>query len=391
MKKNRIYKKAALFLAICILAIFTAGPAAYAQESPQEAQGISAEELREQVEASGASELFASLPEDIQALMQQSGVTYPDFDTIYNISPKQLITMLTDLVGGKVQNPLRAGVGILGVLFLFAILQAVGFDNEKLKSHFSLCAALFIILVMLPSLSRCISGACSAIEAGSNFMFAFLPVLTAIIAAKGNPAAALSYNSFIFVLCEALAQFSKMFLAPFAGIFLGLNMICPLSKTFDFSKISDLIKKTITVILGLGATIFTGLLTTKGVLAKGIDTVAMKSAKFVMGAFVPVIGGSLGDAFGSIMSGLSIVKNTVGIFGILAVVLIHAPVLVELLLWLLCLHLCAACAEALGQGDLAKLLKGIGSGISILNILVIFDLVMLVVSTAIMLMIKADV
>lgn len=72
---------------------------------------------------------------------------------------------------------------------------------------------------------------------------------------------------------------------------------------------------------------FVGLLSIKGLLAGAADSAVAKGAKFLIGSFVPVVGGAVSDALGSIVSSLSLVRGATGAFGILAVLLIALPVL----------------------------------------------------------------
>ena len=65
---------------------------------------------------------------------------------------------------------------------------------------------------------------------------------------------------------------------------------------------------------------------------------------------MPVVGGAVSDALGSIVSSLSLVRGATGAFGILAVLLIALPVFAELLLWLMTLNLCAVGPICLGRG-----------------------------------------
>ncbi len=375
-----------MLLCCCLCAL---APIAFAAEDSDSADVLESE-MQAQLESVGADELYELLPDDSKQLLEELGVTMPDIGQLNQVTPLNVFQSLGALLSGTAVNPLRGGILILGVLLLAAVLGSLLGDEPGRQGMLTLCVGAFLAATLAPYLWNCLSTARAAIIAACDFSLAYVPVLTALAAANGSISASLSYSAMTLGLAEVMAQFSKRFLLPCTGIFIGVNMAANISGSLDFSALTQAVKKTVTVALAFCGTVFTGLITAKGVLAKGVDTVALKGAKFVVGSFVPVIGGSVSDALGSIMSGLSIVKNSVGIFAILAIAAILGPALVELLLWNLCLNLCAGVAGALGEERAGKLLKGISDGLALLHIILIFSLILLVISTAVILTVKAE-
>jgi stage III sporulation protein AE len=80
----------------------------------------------------------------------------------------------------------------------------------------------------------------------------------------------------------------------------------------------------------------------QSVIAKSADTAAVKGVKFVLGNAVPVIGGALADATGTLTSSLALLKSTVGIAGAAVICVIFALPVIKLLLWKLLFD--ASCA-----------------------------------------------
>ncbi|MFR3922674.1 MAG: stage III sporulation protein AE [Dysosmobacter welbionis] len=64
---------------------------------------------------------------------------------------------------------------------------------------------------------------------------------------------------------------------------------------------------------------FCGLSDRQRVIAGSTDAVTVKAAKFTMSSLVPVVGGILSDAAETVLAGARILKNAVGVFGMLAV------------------------------------------------------------------------
>ena len=112
---------------------------------------------------------------------------------------------------------------------------------------------------------------------------------------------------------------------------------------FDFygftASFSSAFKKIYVFFMSLVGTVFSGIITIKGVLSDGADTVTARSIRFVVGRSLPVVGGTVSETYSALISSLGIIKNTVGVFGIITVIVTVLPTLMELLAWILVLDI----------------------------------------------------
>ncbi len=69
------------------------------------------------------------------------------------------------------------------------------------------------------------------------------------------------------------------------------------------------------------------------------------------------MGGALGEAYSSVSACLSLLKSTLGAFGVLATVVIVLPPLIECIMWVLCLSFCSMTAEIFSLDTVASLFK----------------------------------
>ena len=346
--------------------------------------------FEDQIESSGANGLFDKLPDETDNYLSELGIDGIDYKKLLDVSPRSIISLLLDMVSGKASGPLKASVAVLGMILLCSILEGfkTSFGEKSLGGVFGIVAALCVGTSVIIPITSCVAGACSVIKVSCDFMLVFIPVLAAIIAASGNPTAAVTYNTLVFSVSELISRFSLNFITPFIKIFLAFSIVSSVSPELNMNKMADLFKKAITIALGFCSTVFVGLLTVKGFLAGGADSVTVKTVKYFVGSFVPIIGNSIGEALSSIQSCLVLVKSTVGIFGIICIALMYLPVLVELILWILSLSVCAACSDVFGLKNVSSVLKAINSALVLLTVIIIFCSILLIVSTAIMLMIR---
>ncbi len=341
-----------------------------------------------QLEASGAGEIMEQMPAETQSLMESLGLANMDYQQLLDVSPGRILTMLLDIVTGKVASPLKAITAIAGIILLCALLHTFkdSFSGKTMDTVFNLISALLIGVLIIIPVMQCVSYACSAVKLSSDVMLVFIPVLAGLMAASGNFMAAKSYNMLVFAVAEVMSRFSSSVLTGLVGIFMAFCIITSLSPSLNLGGTVKVIKNTVTIVLGFASTLFVGLLTLQGLVGGAADTVTHKTAKYLIGNFVPVVGSALSDSLSSIQSCVGLVKNTVGAFGMIGLSLIYIPVIFEILIWMLTLHLCAACSELFELSNISNVLKGIASALSLLLAILLFCGLLLIVSTAIMLM-----
>jgi stage III sporulation protein AE len=107
-------------------------------------------------------------------------------------------------------------------------------------------------------------------------------------------------------------------------------------------------------------------ITVSGVLSGAADTVAVKTTRAALGGFVPVVGGIIGDAAEAILAGASVIRASIGVFGLLAVLAIALTPFIRLGIAYLLFKLTAALAGITAEPKLVKLLGDIGSAFGLI-------------------------
>ena len=104
-----------------------------------------------------------------------------------------------------------------------------------------------------------------------------------------------------------------------------------------------------------------GYLTVSGVVAGTADAVAVKAARFTVSSMVPVVGGILSDAAETVLAGAGVLKNAVGVFGMLTILSICLVPFLRLGVHYLAYKLTGALAATVADGRVAGLIDQIGS------------------------------
>ena len=334
-------------------------------------------------------DIYNILDSETQELLKDIGADKADFDSMFSVTPQKVWSLTKKLVTGSIEAPTRSAVRLTVVIILIAIFESIIPDDEKMKNIIGTVGTLMCVISVISPLSTAISSAVSSIAVSEKFMLALIPVLAAVITVTGNPTLAASFQSIAFTAAQVISGASSTYIVPIVGAVTALDITGSIIPSFNLGGITSLIKKTVTAVLTFVSTLFVSFLGIKGALANAADTVASRGIKLVISSAVPVVGGALSEAYSGIIGSLVLVKSTIGIFGIAAIALINLPSCIQLLFWIFALKFSAAVGELFNQKSIAELLRALASSMTLLNVVLLFNAVLFIISTALILVIKA--
>lgn len=331
-------------------------------------------------------EVWNSTDEQTKEYLEDLGINELTLEEIFDLSPTRVIEFLIDLAFNGGVTIVKNLTVIIVVLVITAIANSFLRESDKTEQIVYFISTLIIISIVVVPISRMITDAVAGIKTSTVFVNSYLPVMTAIIIASKNPALAVTYNSFSLFLSSLISNVANSFLVPCVSALLSFNILSSFSFENYRERIIKAIRKMIVVILSLFSTVYTGLLTTQSILATSSDSIALKGIRFISGAFVPIVGGGVGDALSSVFSSFIIMKNTLGVFVIIVIILINLPVMLELLLWYFALNLCSIVSSMFNLNQITDIIDSLASILSLLNIIMFFITFVLVISTGVIIM-----
>lgn len=104
---------------------------------------------------------------------------------------------------------------------------------------------------------------------------------------------------------------------------------------------------------------------------------------------MPIVGGALSDAYSSIIGSVALLKSTVGVFGVVAVVLMDLPVILQLTARILLLKLLGVLSSSMGDDASCEVLETLSSALTVINAAIIFTAALFIISTGIVISVKA--
>ena len=221
----------------------------------------------------------------------------------------------------------------------------------------------------------------------SNLASCITPILIALYSAGGNTATAgVSGSALSIFTFTAEEVFSKMAL-PFFGA-----MFCLVTVSSSGALMLDgfirTLKKSYTNLITLVMSVFCAILASQSLIASARDSVSLRAVKFITSSSLPVVGSSVGETLKTLAAGVSLLRKSVGVIGIVMILIMTLPTLILLLLNGSALNFCSSLAETLGCNKEKALLEGI-SGIygclcatlAVSSVMLVFILILLSVSS----------
>ena len=253
-------------------------------------------------------------------------------------------------------------VTLLSIVLLCALvndcIQGSG-DNNRAAAIVPMAGAAAIAVTTVSNVQTMIGLGMQTIEDLSVFSKALLPTLSAAVAASGGVVSAgLRHVAGVF-FSDLLITLIRRLLLPLLYFHIAVSAADAMVSGERLKGLAAGIGKVISWMLTGSVLLYTGYLTLSGAMAESADTVAMHVTQSVMGV-VPVVGNIISNAAGTVLSGAAMLKNTIGVVGMLAVLAICLVPILELAAQYLMYKLTAFLAGTFGAPQLVKLIEALG-------------------------------
>lgn len=282
-------------------------------------------------------------------------------------------------------------LGSLLVLTLFSVvLQTMhtAFEQSSVSKIAYFVVYIVLIFIALNSFYIAFSYTQQTIETMSSFMIALIPLILGLIATFGNLITISFFHPIIILLMNISGVLVSKVILPLLFLSALLLIVSSFNKEYQVTHLAHLLRNIGMGILGVFLTVFLGVMSVQGTASAIQDGIAMKTAKFITGNFIPVIGRTLTDATDTIMSASLLLKNAVGIVGLTVIVFLALFPVLKIFAIALTYKVAAAILQPIADGPVITSLHTISK--SIIYILACLLIVTLMFFLAIVIIILAS-
>lgn len=344
-----------------------------------------AAEVEEYLTGADMAEVQEAIPPDAAKLMEKEKIT--SFSQLISLPVEEVWALLFGAVQEQIQSPLRVLLSLAGVILLSALVQGIGNALDGgVHQVFGVIMTAFVISLIIRPVMECILSLQTVFADFSLFLAVYIPAFAGIMTTAGQPMTGALYNVMLFGACQGVSSLLQAAFVPVISCYLSLAIVTEVVPQMGLRDIVTGFKKLITWGLGLTMTIFVGLLSLQSAVAGGGDNVAVKTTKFMLSSLIPGVGGSLSELFMATQGCVQLVKSTVGAAGIAIAVLTFLPVLLRITLWQAVTAVGSIVGEMLGAGAISRLLKSVGSALSVMLAITLYYAMLFIVSTSLMIL-----
>ncbi|GAE31870.1 stage III sporulation protein AE [Halalkalibacter hemicellulosilyticus] len=257
-------------------------------------------------------------------------------------------------------------LGSLILLTVFCmILQSLqnAFEKQAVSKVAYAITYMVLMIIALNSFRVAITYATDAVNSMIHFMIALLPLMLAMMAAIGNITTAALFHPLIIFLVNMSGLFIQKIVLPLLFLSAVLSIVSTLTDHYKVSKLATFLRNIAVGSLGIFLTIFLGVISVQGAATAVSDGVTVRTAKFLAGNLVPVVGRMFTDAADTVMSASLLLKNTIGLAGLGILLMLCAFPAMKVLSLAIIFNLSAAVLQPLGGGPIIECLSIIGKAV----------------------------
>lgn len=190
-----------------------------------------------------------------------------------------------------------------------------------------------------------------------GFSSTLIPILITLMLTTGSITSAGLVQPILLFLINFIGNMITSVLLPLILIGTALGIISKVSDRVQIDKISKYFKTTTIWVLGIVLTLFVGILSLEGTLTSSVDGITAKTAKAAVSNFIPVVGKILGDAVDTVIGCSNILKNAVGLVGVIVVIGICIIPIIKLAILMWAYYIASAIIEPIADTKVISLLS----------------------------------
>ena len=282
-----------------------------------------------------------------------------------NLSFSKICDAAFSLLFKEVKTVLSMCIIIVVIGIICSLIKNLqsAFSSESISEiAFYACYALMII-VLTRTFIISLDLAKDIITQISGFMSKLLPILVVMLVVAGGFTESATMDPIVLGTTIIIPKIYLNIILPLILITFVLQFTNNISTEPKISNLCSLVKSSVLWIQGLILTVYIGLLTVRGITASTIDAVTLKTAKFTIDNFIPIVGKTFSDAIASVAGYSLIIKNAIGSVGLLVLILIILYPIIKIFLSSIILKISSSLLEPIADKRITKAVFSAGDSL----------------------------
>ncbi len=281
-------------------------------------------------------------------------------------SLQAIISKIFELLFSEIKRTLKLLLIIPSIVILNTYLNGMKSSfhtNGAIQAAFFVCYSIMVGLAAAAFIET-IKSSREVIGNISVFMRILIPVSLASLASSGAVISASTFELVLMGIIEITQLAVEKLFVPLVMVATALNIVNNISASFNAEKLVQFISKTVKWGLGSMLTLFVGITGLQGIAAGSADGLTVKVTKFAASNLIPMVGGILAETVDTVMNCSVVIKNAIGVVGIITVVLMATIPIIKITACLIIFRLCAALIQPIAEKRFVKCITEFGDSVS---------------------------
>lgn len=273
-----------------------------------------------------------------------------------------LLKKILNILGKEVTTNIKSLVSILAIILIHSILKSISesLENNNISKLIYYVQYILIVTVIMSNFTDIIKLVQDTTGNLIGFMNALVPLLITLMMYTGSITTSSVVEPIILFMINFIGNIIQNLIIPFVLVLTSLVIISKISDKVHIYKLSKFFKSGIVWFLGIVLTVFVGIVSLEGTLSSSVDGITAKTTKAVVSSAIPVVGKILGDAVDTVLGCGIVLKNAVGLVGVVIVIGICIMPILKLFVLSVSYKLLSTVVQPIADEKIIDLLEQIG-------------------------------
>ena len=303
---------------------------------------------------------------------------------LQNLSQEQILDVLWEGLKEGIAQYWRPVGQMLVIVLISGIFRHLQLQQDSASAMADWMAYLLCCVLAAWILGECVGQVKSASVQMGEAIEDVTPVLTVLLTAMGSLQTSTVLSPLMAGLTGGTFHIVNKLVIPAILVKSILDLGTGLNSLIRLDGISKLIGSLVKWLLGILFVVFLGVTALKGIAGASLDGVYFKAGKFTIDKTVPIIGGMFSDTLDTLMACGAVVKNSVGIVGLLSMTMRLLAPLCGLMSYMFLMKIAAAAAGLFGGQGTSQMLERMSEAVKLLLAALLCMLLMAFIFFAVM-------
>ena len=278
------------------------------------------------------------------------------------VDNKTIFQKILKLLGSEINTSLKTLISILVIIVIHGILKSItdNLENKNISQIIYFVQYILIVTLIMSNFTEIINLVKNTANDLVGFINLLMPLLLTLMIYTGSIATSSILEPVILFAINLIGNLIKDILIPVVFIIVIFSIISKISERIQIEKLSKFLRSSVVWVLGIILTIFVGVVSLEGTLSSSVDGITAKTAKTAVSTVIPVVGKIIGDVVDSVLGCGIILKNAVGIVGVIIIIGICIMPIIKIATLCIMYSLASAIVQPVADGKIVKILDEMG-------------------------------